>query len=417
MRTIIQTYKKGEMQMAYIGSSGNDTVDAMGQFAFTGNVIPMNWYHTICRDNGKPHLLAITILSDIVYWYRPTEVRDERTGQIVGWRKKFSGNLLQKSYAQYESLFGESKRSVKAAIDLLIELGVVYRHFKDIKLTPNGPVEIDKKTDNGSDGNEQRLYNVMFLDINIRRLVELTYPEETEQKCEEPSNNAGSGTLVQNNVIGGTEFCGTNTKNTSENIITESTSSLVWSDKDATGQDQHMEENPIIVLDITKQIDEADEWNMQSLLKEKNGISFGWYNHVDMMTKAIQILGNWNAVAMGSEKRHRDSEWVSIYVCMVKNLIEMCLARKPIKFADGRVISYSNVIEQINVIYHKSEYKDFALDLFFDRCVQRYIDATMDTKIHKIDSYCKSLLWNTLTTYELDWHGYFNRTYFGGLPD
>ena len=343
MRTIIQTYKKGEMQMAYIGSSGNDTVDAMGQFAFTGNVIPMNWYHTICRDNGKPHLLAITILSDIVYWYRPTEVRDERTGQIVGWRKKFSGNLLQKSYAQYESLFGESKRSVKAAIDLLIELGVVYRHFKDIKLTPNGPVEIDKKTDNGSDGNEQRLYNVMFLDINIRRLVELTYPEETEQKCEEPSNNAGSGTLVQNNVgggtkfcrgsynemqegvqsfvgggttdcstlvqnnvIGGTEFCGTNTKNTSENIITESTSSLVWSDKDATGQDQHMEENPIIVLDITKQIDEADEWNMQSLLKEKNGISFGWYNHVDMMTKAIQILGNWNAVAMGSEKRHRD---------------------------------------------------------------------------------------------------------------
>lgn len=205
MRTIIQTYKKGEMQMAYIGSSGNDTVDAMGQFAFTGNVIPMNWYHTICRDNGKPHLLAITILSDIVYWYRPTEVRDERTGQIVGWRKKFSGNLLQKSYAQYESLFGESKRSVKAAIDLLIELGVVYRHFKDIKLTPNGPVEIDKKTDNGSDGNEQRLYNVMFLDINIRRLVELTYPEETEQKCEEPSNNAGSGTLVQNNVGGGTK--------------------------------------------------------------------------------------------------------------------------------------------------------------------------------------------------------------------
>ena len=405
------------MQMAYIGSSGNDTVDAMGQFAFTGNVIPMNWYHTICRDNGKPHLLAITILSDIVYWYRPTEVRDERTGQIVGWRKKFSGNLLQKSYAQYESLFGESKRSVKAAIDLLIELGVVYRHFKDIKITPNGTVEIDKKTDNGSDGNETRLYNVMFLDIDIGRLVELTYPEETEQKCEETSNNAGSDTLVQNNVIGGTEFCGTNTKNTSETIITENTSSLVLSDKDATGQDQCIEENPIIVLDITKQIDEADIWNMQSLLKEKNGISFGWYNHVDMMTKAIQILGNWNAVAMGSEKRHRDSEWVSIYVCMVKNLIEMCLARKPIKFADGRVISYSKVIEQINVIYHKSEYKYFALDLFLDRCIQRYIDATMETKIHKIDSYCKSLLWNALTTYELDWHGYFNRTYFGGLPD
>ena len=158
-------------------------------------------------------------------------------------------------------------------------------------------------------------------------------------------------------------------------------------------------------------------WNMQGLLKEKNGISFGWYNNVDMMTKAIQVLANWNGVAMKSEKKHDNAEWVSIYVCMVKNLIEMCLARKPIKFADGRVISYSKVIEQINVIYHKSEYKYFALDLFLDRCIQRYIDATMETKIHKIDSYCKSLLWNALTTYELDWHGYFNRTYFGGLPD
>ena len=134
--------------------------------------------------------------------------------------------------------------------------------------------------------------------------MELTYPEENEQKCEEPSNNAGSGTLVQNNVIGGTEFCGTNTKNASETIITENTSSLVLSDKDATGQDQCIEENPIIVLDITKQIDEADIWNMQGLLKEKNGISFGWYNNVDMMTKAIQVLANWNGVAMKSEKKH-----------------------------------------------------------------------------------------------------------------
>ena len=113
----------------------------------------------------------------------------------------------------------------------------------------------------------------------------------------------------------------------SETIITESTSSLVLSDKDATGQDQCIEENPIIVLDITKQIDEADIWNMQGLLKEKNGISFGWYNNVDMMTKAIQVLANWNGVAMKSEKKHDNAEWVSIYVCMVKNLIEMCLAR------------------------------------------------------------------------------------------
>ena len=81
--------------MPYMGSSGNNTVDAMGQFAMSGNITPMEWYKTIVRENGKPYLLAITILSDIVYWFRPTEVRDERTGQVVGWRKKFSGDLLQ----------------------------------------------------------------------------------------------------------------------------------------------------------------------------------------------------------------------------------------------------------------------------------------------------------------------------------
>ncbi len=27
-------------------------------------------------------------LADIVYWYRPTEVRDELTGQIVGYKTK-----------------------------------------------------------------------------------------------------------------------------------------------------------------------------------------------------------------------------------------------------------------------------------------------------------------------------------------
>lgn len=73
--------------MAYMASSGNATVDAMGQIAITGNVTPVQWYKTVLRDNGKPHLLAITILSDLVYWFRPTEVRDERSGQVIGWKK------------------------------------------------------------------------------------------------------------------------------------------------------------------------------------------------------------------------------------------------------------------------------------------------------------------------------------------
>lgn len=42
-----------------------------------GNMTPQIWYKTITKKTGKPYLLAITLLSDIVYWYKPIVVRDE----------------------------------------------------------------------------------------------------------------------------------------------------------------------------------------------------------------------------------------------------------------------------------------------------------------------------------------------------
>ena len=83
--------------MGYL-TSGNVIVDAMGSINISGNIIPAIWYRTITKENGKPYLLAIVILADIVYWYRPSEVRDQGTGQILGWKKKFSEDILRQSY-------------------------------------------------------------------------------------------------------------------------------------------------------------------------------------------------------------------------------------------------------------------------------------------------------------------------------
>lgn len=57
--------------MGYL-TSGNEIVDAMGSINISGNIIPAVWYRTITKENGKPYLLAIVILADIVYWYRPS---------------------------------------------------------------------------------------------------------------------------------------------------------------------------------------------------------------------------------------------------------------------------------------------------------------------------------------------------------
>lgn len=109
-------------------STGNPIVDKVGQLSFTGNIIPQTWYRTIVKDNNKPNLRAIIFLSDIVYWYRPTEIRDEMTGQIIEMRKKFKNDLLQRSYQQLADLFGCSKGEAQSAIADLVKLGVENKH-------------------------------------------------------------------------------------------------------------------------------------------------------------------------------------------------------------------------------------------------------------------------------------------------
>ena len=153
-------------------STGNETVDAMASIQFTGNVIPQIWYKQIVRDNGKPHLLAISILADIVYWYRPTEIRDSGTGSFLGFKKKFKGDLLQRSYQQFADMFGESKRTVTEAVVRLESLGIIKRIFKTI------------------DVGGMLYNNVLFIQLNPNKLYDITYPSmhadfSGEEQCEQ----------------------------------------------------------------------------------------------------------------------------------------------------------------------------------------------------------------------------------------
>lgn len=145
-------------------NTGNQSVDMMAQINFTGNVIPASWYKSILRDNGKPYLLAICILSEICYWYRPTEIRDEQTGNIVGYRKRFHEDLLQKDYQSLAELFGESKASIKAAMDRLEELGLIKRVWRN--LISNG----------------RALPNILYIDLNVQRLYEATFGREKDSE-------------------------------------------------------------------------------------------------------------------------------------------------------------------------------------------------------------------------------------------
>ena len=140
--------------------TGNEAVDAMAAMAVTGNVIPATWYKTITTPSGKADLVAINILSDVLYWYRPREVRDEYTGDVVAFQKRFAADYLQRSYEQLSEHFGISKRQAKDAVVRLEELGAIRRIFRNVE------------------SGAGMMGNVMFIAIMPKRIYELTFPEQ-----------------------------------------------------------------------------------------------------------------------------------------------------------------------------------------------------------------------------------------------
>lgn len=102
-------------------------------FQLSGNVIPGAWFKTVQR-NGKAYLLAINLLADVLYWYRPIEERDEKTGKFIGYRKKFKGDVLQRSYSDWAEQFGVSKKQVIDAVRFLCTEKLLTRDVRVLRL-------------------------------------------------------------------------------------------------------------------------------------------------------------------------------------------------------------------------------------------------------------------------------------------
>ena len=145
--------------------SGNATVDKLYGVEITGNVIPQSWFQTVVNDKGKPVTNAIMILGEILYWYRPTEVRDEQDLKVARIRKKFSGDTLQMSYRQLEDKFSLTRNQVKAAVIALEKLGVIHRSFRNLVI------------------HGTKVNNVMYIHLDPDRLFELTFPERAKTNC------------------------------------------------------------------------------------------------------------------------------------------------------------------------------------------------------------------------------------------
>ncbi|EFH3106759.1 replication protein [Escherichia coli] len=196
-------------------------VMAIGQINISGNVTPANWWKHIRLPSGRPDATAIALLSEIVYWYRPTELRDEHTGALLGYRKRFQGDKLQRSYQAFAEQFGFGKRETADALKRLRDAGFITLDLRTVEML---------------DG--VKCSNILFVGINPQAVAAITTPSSVSP--ESNSNNAISDTAItlkrntpqRHNGTGDTPNVDTNTEITTE--ITTETKNTIGASADAS---------------------------------------------------------------------------------------------------------------------------------------------------------------------------------------
>ena len=102
-------------------------------YSLTGNIISNDWYEKFTNSRGRPDLSLISVLSEIVYWYRPKRIKDSKTGNIT-YVNKFLGDAWQTSYEHFERKFGFNREKLRRIFVKLEQMGICSRKFRNVKL-------------------------------------------------------------------------------------------------------------------------------------------------------------------------------------------------------------------------------------------------------------------------------------------
>lgn len=181
--------------------TGVEAVDKLYECNISGNLIPPRWYKEIVSNSNRPNLPAIIILSEILYWYRPKVEQGKTNGEDVKLSKKFSADMLQLSYKQIEIKFNLSRDQCRRALEQLEVMGIVKRHFRTIDL-----------------GGGCRLNNVMYIELNADRVIEISRDEDYDPCGINPNRGPDESDELCGIIhIGNQINHRTNTKTTTEN--------------------------------------------------------------------------------------------------------------------------------------------------------------------------------------------------------
>ena len=101
-------------------------------FANISLSIPWKWKELIVTEAGRPDLVPIMLLAEICYWYQPIFWKDAETG-ATKIKKKFKGDLWQKSSKSWADEYGYSHKTISNALARLEDMQLIKRHFRDVE--------------------------------------------------------------------------------------------------------------------------------------------------------------------------------------------------------------------------------------------------------------------------------------------
>ncbi len=410
-----------------IRSSGCAAVDAMESIKISGNVTHPRWYREILRDNGRPDHFAVALLSDIVYWYRPVVERDESTGQVIALRKKFKGDLLQKTYEQYAEQFGESKRVVKAALDRLEDLKLIKKVLRDIVL-PSG----------------LKIPNVMYIAINPERIAEISREEidpptsgPTDQKSEDSTFNE-VGDIVDNSpktaenqgFVGyPTKFCTTPYAESYDPLQNNATSPTQKSTHILRNSDGYhttvcgtnTENTTGTINEITTEINNGECDPVQSC---PAGDDEAWMEQVSY-SKPIRIV----RAEQPEEKKHDGQDMREAYIRLLKDQVEydrLCqedIYHDQMNIVDGII----NIIADIATTeppdgYERINGRQYPHQVVVSRLTKMDYETLTHvlgrfkenkSEIKNMRSYLLTALYNARDEKDIQFQNFFNHSYYG----
>ena len=381
-------------------TTGNQTVDELGQLNISGNITPQIWYKTILTEAGKPYYLAISILSDIVYWYRPTEVRDEASGHVVGWKKRFRDDLLQRNYEKFAEMYGESKKTIVRAIVTLENMGIIKRVFRTIEL--QGGIVLN---------------NVLYIDLDVSALYAITYPEKTDvDKFGERVSTEMPIPMDKTDERVSTEM----------SIPTDKTDERVWTNA-TTPMDKSGER---VWTNVTTPMDKSGErvWTDVSSPMDKIGeslptdLSTPLPTNVQTNTKITTEISSENSINQSVTRQDSDSmDEIEAYMQYLKENMEYDVLISNASLSDRRMIDEMLDL-MLETMVVKREYirigaADYPYALVKSRlmkvdcgCIQYVLKCMKEntTKVRNIKAYLITALYNAPGTIDNYYQAEYN---------